>query len=81
MARLEMTYTTIDPHVEMIVHETHLIDIHVTLSSRTGLEYDKREVVDQFSGYHLACHVRRAITLHSDTSAHHLLHLEWLFRS
>jgi hypothetical protein len=64
-----------------MIDETHLINIHVALGSRTGLEHDKGKVIDQLSGYHLACHVRRVITSYSDTSAHHLLHLEWFSQS
>jgi len=38
--------------------ETYLVDIHVALGPRTGLEHDKWEVVNQFARYYLPCRIR-----------------------
>ena len=37
----------------IINNTTCLVNVHVALGSRTGLEHDEREMIDQFAGYHL----------------------------
>ena len=43
-----------------MIGKTCLVNIHVALSSRTSLEHDKREVIDQLARYHLLCRIRRS---------------------
>ena len=39
----------------IVNNKTCLVNVHIALSSRTSLEYNEWEMIDQFAGYYLPC--------------------------